>query len=285
MTASDVADAIPTRTIDTLVGVWGALSEIGAPLTEADFKAAVGLPGWNVQAIFSHVIGTERVLQGLETAPPRDASVPAPHVRNAIGEVVENEVALRAGRPGAEVLAEWNDLRAIRERTLREADAEYFAQPMMMPTGPGTMGEFLSIRILDCWVHEQDLRWALGLEPSLSGRAAEHTVDRLCRTIPMVVGKRAGAPEGAAVRVTIEPERAGEVARDLHIEVHEGRARYVDEPSNPPVATVRFTTEAFVQLANGRRPDPDGVVDLAGVTFEGDVALARKIATNFNQMI
>src|SRR5690606_28784111 len=119
----------------------------------------------------------------------------------------------------------------------------------------------------------------------LGGPAAEHTVDRLCRTIPMVVGKLAAAPEGAAVRVVIEPGRDGEVARDLHVEVHDGRARSVGVPTSPPVATVRFTTEAFVQLANGRRAERDGGVDLTGVTLDGDLDLARRIVTNFNQMI
>lgn len=285
MTDSEDVTGIPTPTIDTLVGVWGSLSAIGAPLTEAEFKAPLGLPGWNVQAVYSHVIGTERMLQGLDAARPRDPSMPAPHVRNPIGDLVENEVALRAHRRGVEVLAEWNDLKALRERTLREAGPEYFGRPMMTPTGPGTMGEFLSIRILDCWVHEQDLRWGLGLPANLGGPAAEHTVDRLCRTIPMVVGKRAATPDGAAVRITIEPQRDGEVARDLYLEVHEGRARYVDAPPTPPVAWVSFATEAFVQLANGRRADTDGSVDLTGVVLDGDLDLATRIATNFNQMI
>lgn len=280
MTGSSEATAIPTEAIDTLVGVWGALSEIGAPLAEADFKAPVGLPGWNVQAVYSHVIGTERMLQGLEIAPPRDPSVATPHVRNPIGHLIENEVALRAGRRGAEVLAEWNELKALRVRTLREAGPEYFAQPMMTPTGPGTMADFLALRILDCWVHEQDLRWGLGLAPTLSGAAAEHTVDRLCRTIPMVVGKRAEAPDGAAVRITIAPERDGEVARDLFVEVHDGRARYVDAPAGTPRASVRFTTAAFVRLANGRGTD-----EHSGVILDGDRELAGRIVGNFSQMI
>ena len=285
MTDPDATSSVPAATIDTLTGVWNALSAIGESLTDADFKTPVGLPGWNVQAVYSHLIGTERMLEGLEAAPRRDASVLAPHVRNPIGDVIENEVALRAPRPGREVLAEWNDLIAARQRTLHAADAAYFAQPMMTPLGPGTMADFLAIRILDCWVHEQDVRWALGLEPTLSGPAAEHTVDRLCRTVPMVVGKRASAPEGAAVRVVIEPQRPGEVARDLSVEIRDGRARYVDAPTAPPLATVRFTTEAFVRLANGRRLTPDGSPDLSGVSLEGDSALAGKIATNFNQMI
>ena len=268
---------VPTDLIDTLTGVWGELSELGESLTEVQWKSPTHLPAWNVQAIYSHVIGTERMLEGLPAAPERDPSVDTPHVRNAIGEVVENEVAWRAARPGAEVLAEWTGLRAMREATLRAAGPDYFAQPAMTPTGPGTMTDFLAMRILDCWIHEQDVRWALDQPVRLDGPAAEHTVDRLVRTIPIVVGKRAATPEGRAVRLVITDP----VERDLLCEVNGGRAAFIERSAQEPIATVRFTTEAFVQLANGRRPGDD----LTGVTIDGDAELGRKVATQFNMMI
>jgi len=277
MSATAGEAGIPTAIVDTLTGVWAELSRLGAPLTEAQWKTPTALPAWNVQDLYSHLIGTECLLEGLPLAPPRDPSVDTDHVRNAIGELNENEVALRKQRPGAEVFAEWEDVRATREATLRAAGPDYFAQPAMMPTGPGTMADFLSLRILDAWIHEQDLRWALGLPTPLDGPAAEHTIGRLVRTIPIVVGKRAAAPEGRAVRIVI----AGNVERDLTCEVNGGRAGFVDRPAAPPLATVMFTTEAFVQLANGRRlPD-----DLTGVTIDGDAELGRNVATRFNMMI
>jgi uncharacterized protein (TIGR03083 family) len=268
---------VPTDIVATLTGVWAELSRLGAPLAESQWKAATRLPGWNVQAIYAHLIGTERMLEGLPGAPARDPSVPTPHVRNPIGEAVENEVAWRARRSGAEVFAEWEELRATREATLRAAGPAYFTQPVVNPTGPGTMTDFLAVRILDCWIHEQDVRWALDLPARLDGPAAEHTVDRLVRTIPLVVGKRAATPEGRAVRVVI----SGAVARDLLCEVNGGRAAFVERSAQPPLAVVTFTTEAFVELANGRRPADD----LTGVTVEGDAELGRKVAGRFNMMI
>jgi uncharacterized protein (TIGR03083 family) len=268
---------VPTDVIDTLTGVWAELSRIGAPLTESQWKAPTRLPGWNVQAIYAHLIGTERMLEGLPGAPARDPLVATPHVRNAIGDIVENEVAWRAERSGAEVFAEWEDLRANREATLRAAGPEYFAQPMVNPTGPGTMTDFLAVRILDCWIHEQDVRQALSLPPRLDGPAAERTVDRLVRTIPIVVGKRAATPEGRAVRLVV----TGPVERDLLCEVNGGRAAFVEHSARPPLAIVTFTTEAFVELANGRRPADD----LTGVAIEGDAELGRKVASQFNMMI
>ena len=268
---------VPTDVVDTLTGVWGEFSRLGAPLTESQWKAPTRLPAWNVQAIYAHLIGTERMLEGLPGAPERDPSVATPHVRNPIGDVIENEVAWRAGRSGAEVFAEWEDLRATREATLRGAGPDYFAQPAVSPTGPGTMTDFLAVRILDCWIHEQDVRRALSLPARLDGPAAEHTVDRLVRTIPIVVGKRAATPEGRAVRIVV----TGPVERDLLCEVNGGRAAFVDQAAQPPLATVMFTTDAFVELANGRRPADD----LDGVTIDGDAELGHNVATQFNMMI
>ncbi len=266
---------IPHQTIDTLVGVWRSLSELGAPLTEEQWKSPSGLPGWTVQDTLSHIIGTERMLEGLPSAPVRTSETP--WVRNPIGDLNENEIEARRSRLGAEVLAEWDDLRAVREATLAAGDAAYFARPMTTPTGPGTVADFLAVRILDCWIHEQDIRWALGVPGGLSGPAAEHTVDRLIRTIPIVVGKRSEVPEGSAVRVVVTDG----VERDLLCQVNGGRAGFVDASAVEPLATVTFTTEAFVAAANGR----DGAAAGGAVTIEGDRELGERVVANFNMMI
>ena len=49
---------------------WQALADVGAGLTEEDWKTPTDLPGWSVQDTLSHVIGTERLLEGLP-APDR----------------------------------------------------------------------------------------------------------------------------------------------------------------------------------------------------------------------
>ncbi len=95
---------------------------------------------------------------------------------------------------------------------------------MITPVGPGTMTDFLSVRIVDCWVHEQDARRALDMPGNESGAAAEHSIDRLLRSLPMVVGKRAACPEGRAVAF----ELTGPVRRQVTCEVHDGRAVVVD---------------------------------------------------------
>jgi len=265
---------IPLDTIDTLDECFRALSELGASLTEAEWKTPTDLPGWTVQDNLSHLVGIDRALQGL--APTEHRATATDHVRNPIGEMNEHEVDARRTSTGAEVLAEWNEISAMRMATLRSAGDEYFDRPTMTPTGPGTVADFLHIRVLDCWLHEQDMRRAANRPGHLSGAAAEHTVDRLIRTVPIVVGKRASTPEGNAVVIDI----TGGVERHLVCEVRNGRAALVDAPRGAPVCTITLDTEAFVVLAAGRRG-----ADAVSASVTGDTELAGRILGQFNMMI
>lgn len=265
---------IPTETIDTLEQSWRSLSDLGAGLTEAEWKTPTDLPGWTVQDNLAHLVGIERMLQGM--APTEHRATPRDYVRNPIGESNEHFVDSMRALPGAEVLQQWNELVDVRLRALRDGDDEYFAREMLTPTGPGTLADFLSIRILDCWLHEQDMRRAIGRPGHLSGAAAEHTVDRLIRTVPIVVGKRAGTPDGGAVVIDITDG----VSRHIVCEVQEGRAKMVAAPTASPLATITLSTEAFVVLAAGRR-----TADQVTAGVEGDEQLAQRVLSQFNMMI
>jgi uncharacterized protein (TIGR03083 family) len=144
--------------------------------------------------------------------------------------------------------------------------------------GPGDVALFLNIRVLDNWMHEQDIRRAVDQPGHLSCAAAAHTVDRLTKTIPIVVGKRAQTPDGGAVVVDI----TGGVERHLVAEVRGGRAALVDSPSAAPLATVTMDTETFVILAGGRRPYS---AVASAIQLGGNTDLAERVVTNFNMMI
>jgi uncharacterized protein (TIGR03083 family) len=266
----------PTDTIDKLEETWRSISTLGAELDEREWKLPTDLPSWTVQDNLAHMIGTERMLQGL---PAADAlGVAGAHVRNPIGQFNEAEVEARRGRTGSEVLAEWNDLVELRLATLRNADESHFANDMMTPTGPGTMADFLQIRVLDCWIHEQDMRRAVDRPGHLDGPAVDHTIDRLLRTVPLVVGKRAATPEGAAVILDI----TGAVSRHVVCEVNGGRAAFVDAATNVPLATIRLDTEAFVVLANGRRT-AESIAER--IELGGDRSLGQRVVDNLSTMI
>ena len=124
------------------------------------------------------------------------------------------------------------------------------------------------------------MRRAVGRPGNLSGPSAEHTIDRLIRTLPIVIGKRAATPEGAAVAFAIIPGADGGIERHLVYEVREGRAVKVDQPTNPPVAALALDTESFVVLATGRR-----TADTVTAQVSGDGELAARILSQLNMMI
>jgi uncharacterized protein (TIGR03083 family) len=267
---------IPTDTIDKLDAIWRSVSDLGDELDEAQWKLPTELAGWTVQDNLSHLIGTERMLQGL---PAADAPAHiGEHVKNPIGQFNEAEVEARRGLSGADVLAEWNALVDLRRETLRGADDQYFAKEMPTPTGPGTMADFLHIRVLDCWIHEQDMRRALDKPGHGDGAAAAHTIDRLLRTIPIVVGKRAATPEGGAVVIDI----TGGVTRHVVCEVNGGRAAIVESATDQPLTTVVMDSDTFIVLATGRQP-ASAIAER--IELSGDHDLGQRVVDNLNMMI
>jgi len=261
------------ETINKLYATWDSITALCATLDEAQWKTMTLCPGWTVQDNVSHLIGIERMLAGLPATEHRAEA--AEHVKNPIGEFNEHEVDVRRTLPGAKILEEWRDIVAQRRQFLDGADDDYFRTETMTPTGPGTMADFLHIRVLDCWGHEQDIRWALDKPGHQGGPAAEHTIDRLIRTLPIVVGKRAATPEGRGVVITI----TGPVERTVPILVTGGRAAIVESVTDP-IASVTMDSMTFVALALGRRS-----ADACTWTSTGDATIAGRIASQLNMMI
>lgn len=273
-TSASTPSGATTPLIDALAECFRSLSQLGASLDESQWKTATDLPQWSVQDNLSHLIAIERRLAGLPGTAHRTTQLA--HVRNPLGENNEHEVDSRRALRGRQVLDEWDEITATRMASLRAADEAFFAQAVDTPAGPGTMADFISIRILDCWLHEQDMRRALGVPGHLSGAAAGLTVDRLIQTLPIVVGKRAATPEGGAVVIDI----IGTVTRHVVCEVRDGRAAVVDSPTRSPLATITLDLESFVVLATGRR----GAADVAAAVT-GDEELAGRVLDHLNMMI
>jgi uncharacterized protein (TIGR03083 family) len=219
-------------------------------------------------------VGIENMLLGkpqtTHKAPKYD------YIKNPIGEHNEHEIDARRSLAGSQVFAEWKATAAERAHQLQTADAEYFAKPMMMPTGPGTLGDFLDIRILDLWIHDQDIRRALDISGNHGGPCAEHTIDRLIRTLPIVVGKRAATPDGQSVSITI----SGAVQRIIYISVTEGRANIVATKPASLLCEISMDSTVFTALATGRKQYTE-----LNWTSTGDTALAQRIISQLNMMI
>jgi uncharacterized protein (TIGR03083 family) len=257
---------------DALVAEWASIDGLLRSLTDDEWEAPTALPGWAVRDVVAHLIGTEAMLCG-ETAPeaPGDGDRPA-HVRNDIGAFNERWVAALRPLSPAAVLERFGAVTTQRVAALRAMSQDDFDAPAWTPVGQATYGRFMQIRLFDCWLHEQDIRQAVGRPGHQGGPCAEGSIDEVVRALGFIIGKRAGAPAGS--RITFD--LTGPAARTVHVSVDD-RAAVVERLDAPATATLRMPAELFVRLAGGR-VDPQAGLDQ--VELDGEEDLARRVATN-----
>ena len=263
--------------IEALAQQWSALAELGGSLDLDDWEVMTDCPGWTVRDNLSHVIGTERSLAG-EAAPDIELG-DRPHLKNDIGKLNEAWIESRRDVAGAAVVDELVAVTDARLGTLRAMSQQEWDADSWTPAGPATFGRFMQIRLFDCWMHEQDIRVALGQPGHLEGPCAEGALDEVERSLGFVVGKRGGAPDGSRVQI----ELSGPTARTIRVAV-DGRARVVDAFDGEPTATLTAPFDVFMRLIGGRT-DPGPYLADATVTLDGDIEVAERIATNLAYVI
>ncbi|MPZ85597.1 MAG: maleylpyruvate isomerase family mycothiol-dependent enzyme [Actinophytocola sp.] len=256
--------------VPVLVAEWASIDELLGSLGDAQWTTPTALPGWSVQDNVSHIIGTECALTG-ETPPPCAADVRGfSHVRNDIGAANEHWVQGLRGESPTTVLERFRAITAVRRKVLEAMSQKDFDAPSWTPAGQGTYGRFIRIRLFDCWMHEQDIRDAVGMPGNDGGRCAEGALSEVVSALGYIVGKRAGAPNGATVTI----ELTGPVRLAWHIAV-DGRAKVVDELPGPATATVRLSSNLLTRLAGGRVPVESRIEEIG---FGGDTDLGRRVA-------
>ncbi len=258
------------RVVELLGSEWSVISHLMGDLDhEAWSRPAV--PGWNVHDVLAHLIGTERALAGTVYPDVAGLDVGA-HVRNEIGRANEAWVLSLRDRSNAGLLADFRAVTTDRLASMRAMPLEEFNAPSWTPAGQATYARFMQIRIFDCWMHEQDIRTAVGIPGNEDGAAAEQSLDEVVLALGYIVGKRGRAPAGSSVLIRL----TGPITRDLAVVV-EGRARVVQALSGEPSASLTLSSSLFVRLAGGRE-DAEGA--LARIGLGGDAALARQLAMN-----
>jgi uncharacterized protein (TIGR03083 family) len=270
-----MASIIPKdRTIAALGEGWASLCELLGDLTDDQWRLPSPLPGWSVQDNVSHIVGTEAMLAGEpgpDVAIDREAS---DHVRNDIGAFNEQWVeALRVVPPG-EVLRRCRELTSARLATLEQMTLDEWNAESFTPAGRDTFGRFMQIRVFDCWLHEQDIRDAVGKPGHETGLAVEVVLDEMATALGFVVGKKAGASAGQSVTFALTD--GGAVVRELHVEVGE-RAAVVPALSGAATVTLTMPIGVMTRRCAGR-VGPDDLLDQ--VVIDGDLALASRILAN-----
>jgi uncharacterized protein (TIGR03083 family) len=275
-----MASNIPKeRTVAALGEVWASLGELLGGLSDDEWRRPSPLPGWSVQDNVAHIVGTEAMLAG-EPGPSieidREANA---HVRNDIGAFNEQWVESLRAVPSNEVLSRFRELTGARLAALEAMSEEDWNAESFTPAGKDTYGRFMQIRVFDCWLHEQDIRDAVGRPGHETGLAVEVVLDEMATALGFVVGKQAGAEPGQSVRFALTD--GGAVVRELNVEVGE-RAAVV--PVLAGHATVVLTMPIGVMTRRcAGRVGPDELLDQ--VVIDGDLALAAKILESQNYTI
>jgi uncharacterized protein (TIGR03083 family) len=252
---------VPTS-VENLATVWASVDRLCSGLPDRDWDLPTGCPGWTVKDHLSHLVDYEARALG-RPAPEHDPG-PRPYLKNDMGRSNEIGVGARRATPGPAVLEEFREVTAARLAQLGGLTEQDLAAQIMTPAGPGTMADLLTLRVMDSWSHEQDIRRAVGRPGGEDGPAAAEALGYFIRFLPYVVGKRAAAPEGSKVVFGIGGRDPGPV------EIAGGRGKVAADPEG---ATVRLEipVTSFAALVCGRGDAPDDVV------ITGDQELGRRV--------
>lgn len=264
-----------------LFSVWDDIGALLAGLSEAQWRAASPLPGWDVKALVAHMIGTESFLAGIAAPQPNIDVSTLEHVRNDVGVMNECWVRHLSSQANADVLESFRTITTDRRQALTSLSDEEWDAVTMTPTGPDSYGRFMRVRVFDCWMHEEDIRVGLQRPPSdeeLAGPAASLAMDEIAATMGYVVGKLAKAPAGSRIQFDL----TGPLARTIRVSV-DGRAAVVDDfGGQEPSATIRLDGLQFTRLAGGRPMCPARSQD---IEFDGDKGVATQIVEHLNFVI
>jgi uncharacterized protein (TIGR03083 family) len=252
-----------------------AISELVSPLTEGEWNRRTECPGWSVRDVVSHVIGLECEALGdprpIHTL-PRDLY----HVTDETTRYMEVQVDVRRHHTGPEMTGEleYTIIRRCRQlRTDKRPPTHRVPSPAF---GEMPLEVFLRLRAFDVWVHEQDIRRALGQPGNLDSPAAHISRDMMLAGLPKVIAKKAAVPPRSAVVFDINGPL--EFLRTVRVD-EEGKGSVSSSPSLGPVVTFTTDWETYARLACGR-VKARRVADRLKV--EGDPETADRILANFS---
>lgn len=279
-----------------------AVIDLGHGCSDADLDLPTACPGWSVRDQFAHIADVESFLDGAEHV---EVELPERgHLRHSTGEWLEHGVQQRRGHSREQLLDELQTVMHNRQATLANPELTLDVTVPGLRGRPTPLGTLLDLRLVDVWVHEQDIREALGHPGNLDTVGAATFVQLIVENFPGVVAERVRPEVGttvmlestgpvtarAGVRIIADPEDAdgspvphplftGEPEPPHREEADRSDAEAEAEVSaaegtdDTPVATtsISMSTDALTRRAAGRR----GAEDLP-YRVVGDEDLARR---------
>ena len=233
-----------------------------ADLDDGQWSAQSYCPDWDTRGVATHMAAVEWMLMG---GAPGSFTEDLPFAK--VGEFVDSMAEL----DNAGLLGAYQKTIADRRAELATFTEEQMLLPSLTPVGKSTYGRFMAIRVFDYWVHEQDIRGPLAIPGHQSGPAAEMALNEIEGSLPYIVGKKIGLPDGKSMTF----ELTGPVERAMHVMV-DGRAANVDSLDGADVVVTSDST-TFALLACGRI-DPQGPIESGKIVWSGDPEWGEKAA-------
>lgn len=254
--------------LETYVASWRQsadnIQDLCAGLSTEEWALPTDCPGWTVQDVVAHLAHLECVLATGDDAGLGEQS------HAVASSYTEHGVDARRGRDPQELLDELQTSVEKRAKTLRALPDDPSATADITPGGiKWSWDTLLSNRALDMWVHEQDIRRAIGKPGGMDVPGAQITTMTLGAGMPYVLGKKVKPAAGTTVVWRVTGEAPFEIAAVIG---EDGRASKLDASPQDATTTLTMSTEAFTIIAAGRR-GPDGL----GIVIDGDRALGDAV--------
>ena len=262
--------------IDIQSEIWDSILVLCNGLQLTDWEKQTNCPTWTVKDCLSHLIGVESRLLGLPV--PEIEIEKLEHVKNSQGLDNELDIMSRRSKPPRDIVREFVAVTGLRIDYLR--NEKDFSVKVESPVGMGSLADQVSVRIFDCWIHQQDIKMAIGAKCDFVSAAANLSFDRMYSVMPFVVGKKVAPINGTKILFEIHCDEKV-VQKAVH--VSDNKASFSSDSVDHDVSIV-CTDELFFLLTCGRI-SPEKAIRDGSVEFRGDKLLGERVASNMNFMI
>ncbi len=230
-------------------------------LSDEEWAASTDCPDWTVHDVTAHLAHLEHDLASGTTSSPVLGGT------DIVSAFTQAGVDARSGMSHLDLIDELASAVAIRSKALDELPEDPHTRAPVTPAGVDwTWDTLLRNRCIDVWVHEQDIRRAIGRSGGLDSTGAHVTTNTFKSAMSYVVGKKVRPAPGTTIGWHI----TGQIPFELAVVVGEdGRAKPTDVEADDLDVLLTMGSEAFAVLGAGRR-----TADLLDVTVAGDPELA-----------
>lgn len=250
--------------------LWDRIRETVEGLGPDDWSRPTPCERWDVHDLVAHLPAVQTLFDGSAEQPPTPEGWEPDPGLSPIDTWTEAGVVARRGWTPAQLLDEIAVARAGHLARLEAADP---AGQCQGPLGKTTEEVLFRTRMLDLWIHVQDLALALNGKPDTAdaSAAARATWDTMLSRVPALSVKRAGAVDGQRLRLVIDEP----LGFDRVLAVEDGRAGWTDgdAPERDATPLVRAHPVGFALLVTGRG-SPEEWRDAGLLEWRGDLAEA-----------